>query len=145
MVSALDRQAAVVAAISTALRADAALAALIGQRIYDAPPARAVMPPIAIRLVTAHDASTSNTEAQTLVFDLDVWDRYDIGQTLGRPRSIMGHIRRILHMQTLAVAGVTILSVLCTDARGPFRDPDEVALHGVVSVAVAAGHESSFS
>ena len=65
------------AAISAALRSDAALAALVGQRIYDAPPARAVMPSIAIRLVTAHDASTSNTEAQTLVFDLDVWDRYD--------------------------------------------------------------------
>ena len=142
---ALDRQAAVVAAISAALRADAALAALIGQRIYDAPPARAVMPSIAIRLVAAHDASTSNTEAQVLVFDLDVWDRYHIGDTLGRPRSIMGHIRRILHMQLLPVSGVTILSVLCTDARGPFRDPDEVALHGVVSVTVAAGHEASFS
>ncbi len=57
----------------------------------------------------------------------------------------MGHIRRILHMQTLAVAGVAVVSVLCTDARGPFRDPDEVALHGVVSVTVSAGHESSFS
>ncbi len=142
---ALDRQAAVVAAISAALRADAALEALIGQRIYDAPPARAVMPSIAIRLVTAQDASTSNTEAQTLIFDLDVWDRYDIGETLGRPRSIMGHIRRILHMQLLSVPDVTILSVLCTEARGPFRDPDEVALHGAVTVTVAAGHESSFS
>ena len=141
----LDRQAAVVTAISAALRGDAALAALIGQRIYDAPPARAVMPSIAIRLVTAHDASTSNTEAQVLVFDLDVWDRYHIGDTLGRPRVLMGHIRRILHMQSMSVSGMTVFSVLCTEARGPFRDPDEVALHGVVSVTVAAGHESSFS
>ena len=131
--------------MSAALRADPALAALVGQRIYDAPPARAVMPSIAIRLVTAHDASTSNTEAQMLLFDLDVWDRYDIGESLGRPRSIMEHIRRILHMQSIAVTGVSVVSVLCTDARGPFRDPDEVALHGVVSVSVAAGHESSFS
>ena len=141
----LDRQAAVVTAISAALRGDAALAALIGQRIYDAPPARAVMPSIAIRLVTTHDASTSNTEAQVLVFDLDVWDRYHIGDTLGRPRTVMGHIRRILHMQSMSVSGMAVFSVLCTEARGPFRDPDEVALHGVVSVTVAAGHESSFS
>ena len=57
----------------------------------------------------------------------------------------MGHIRRILHIQFLAVPGVTTLSILCTDARGPSRDPDEVALHGVVSVRVVAGHETSFS
>ncbi len=103
------------------------------------------MPSITIRLVTAHDASTSDTEAQVMLFDLDIWDRYDIGETLGPPRRIMGHIRRILHMQVIGVEGISVLSVLCTDSRGPFRDPDEVALHGVVSLTVAAGHESSFS
>jgi len=142
-VSALDRQAAVVAAIGAALRSDATLAAVIGARVYDAPPARAVMPSVTIRLVSARDASTADTEAQTLDFDLDVWDRYEIGDTLGRPRAVMGHVRRILHMQNIDAPGVALLSLLCTGARGPFRDPDEVALHGVVSVTVAAGHEST--
>ena len=140
--SALDRQAAVVAAIGAALRADAALAALIGARVYDAPPARAVMPSITIRLVAARDDSTADTEAQVLDFDLDVWDRYEIGETLARPRAVMAGIRRILHLQALTVPGITVLSVLCSSARGPVRDPDEVALHGTVSVTVAAGHEA---
>ena len=141
--SALDRQAALVAAIGAALRGDPALAALIGSRVYDAPPARAVMPSVTIRLVSARDGSTADTDAQVLTFDLDVWDRYEIGDTLGRPRAVMGHIRRILHMRPLPMPGVALLSLLCTDARGPARDPDEVALHGTVTVTALAGHEVS--
>lgn len=140
--SAQDRQAALVAAIGAALRGDAALAAVLESRIYDAPPARAVMPSVTIRLVSARDGSTADTEAQLLTFDLDVWDRYEIGDTLGRPRAVMGHIRRILHLQPIPVPGVALLSLLCTDARGPARDPDEVALHGIVTVAALAGHEA---
>lgn len=141
--SALDRQATIVAAIGAALRGDAALAAVLGSRVYDAPPARAVMPSVTIRLVSARDGSTADTEAQLLTFDLDVWDRYEIGGTLGRPRAVMGHIRRILHMRALPTPGVALLSLLCTGARGPARDPDEVALHGTVTVAALAGHEAS--
>ena len=141
--SARDRQAVLVAAIGAALRGDAALAALIGGRVYDAPPARAVMPSVTVRLVSARDGSTADTEAQVLTFDLDVRDRYEIGDTLGRPRAVMGHIRRILHRQPLPVPGIALLSLLCTDARGPARDPDEVALHGTVTVTALAGHETS--
>lgn len=141
--SAQDRQAALVTAIGAALRADAALAAVVGTRIYDAPPARAVMPSVTIRLVSARDGSTADTEAQILTFDLDVWDRYEIGGTLGRPRAVMGHLRRVLHMRPLPVPGVALLSLMCIDARGPARDPDEVALHGTVTVAALAGHERS--
>lgn len=143
--SAQDRQAALVAAIGAALRGDAALASVLGSRVYDAPPARAVMPSVTIRLVSARDGSTADTEAQLLTFDLDVWDRYEIGDTLGRPRAVMGHIRRILHMRPIPVPGVALLSLLCTDARGPARDPDEVALHGTVTVAALAGHEAPLS
>ena len=142
--SAQDRQTAVVAAIGAALRADPALAGLVGARVYDAPPARAIMPSVTIRLVSARDASTADTDAQALSFDLDVWDRYELGAALGRPRAVMGHIRRILHMQNIPVPGVAVLSLLCTAARGPVRDPDEAALHGTVTVAVAAGHETTF-
>ena len=111
--SAQDRQAALVAAIGAALRGDTALAALLGSRVYDAPPARAVMPSVTVRLVSARDGSTADTEAQLLTFDLDVWDRYEIGDTLGRPRAVMGHIRRILHLQPIPVPGVALLSLLC--------------------------------
>ena len=145
LMSAIDRQAQVVAAISAALQTDPAFAALVGPRVYDAPPARAVMPSVTIRLVSSSDDSTANTEAQRLVFDLDVWDRYTLGATLGRPRTVMGCIRRILHMQSMSIPSIGVLSILCTGTRGPFRDPDEAALHGVVTVTVAAGHETSMS
>lgn len=143
--SAMDRQQAVVSAVLATLEADAALAALVGRRFYDAPPARAVMPSVDIRLVSGLDASSADTEAQLLSFDLDVWDRYELGADLSRPRAIMSHIRRILHMRPLAVAGVSTLTLRCTASRGPFRDPDEVALHGVVTLAVLCGHEAALS
>lgn len=142
--SALDRQQAIVAALMATLGADRQLATLIGRRIYDAPPARAVMPSVTVRMVSAPDNSTADTEAQNLVFDLDVWDRYELGSDLSRPRVVMAHIRRLLHMQTLSASGIAVLAVRCTGAQGPFRDPDEVALHGIVTVSVLAGHEAAF-
>jgi hypothetical protein len=140
--TALDRQQPVLAALIAALLADAGLAALIGTRIYDAPPGRSAMPEVTIKLVTAADRSTADTEAQALTFDCDVWDRYALGADLSRPRAVMASIRRILHMQPLAVPGVGQILLRCTAAQGPFRDPDTVALHGIVTVVALAGHES---
>ena len=141
--TARDRQQAVVSAILAALTADPDLQALTGNRIYDAPPGRAVTPEITVRLVTAADQSSADTEAQRLVFDLDVWDRYAPGADLSGPRTIMGHLRRILHDRALAVPGCNLLLLRCTGAQGPFRDPDNVALHGIVTVTVLAGHEAA--
>ncbi len=141
--SALDRQSPVVGAIIAALLGDAGLATLIGRRVYDAPPARAVMPSVTIKLVGGADASSADTEAQTLVFDLDVWDRYEAGANLDRPRAVMARMRSILHMRNLVVPGLDVVLARCTDARGPFRDPDELALHGVVTLSVLAGHETT--
>lgn len=141
--SALDRQQALVVAIVAALGGDAALAALVGTRIYDAPPGRSIMPEITIKLVGAADRSSADTEAQGLTFDLDIWDRYLLGADLSRPRALMGHVRRILHMQALAVPGIDLILLRCIGAQGPFRDPDNIALHGVVTVAALAGHEAA--
>ena len=96
-----------------------------------------------MRLVSATDASSADTEAQALVFDLDVWDRYAPGASLAGARTIMGHIRRILHMQALPLVGADLIALRCTGAQGPFRDPDNVAVHGIVTVAALAGHEST--
>lgn len=143
--SALDRQQAIVSALRAVLLADPGLAALIGARVYDAPPARAAMPALTIRLVGALDASSADTEAQSLVFDIDVWDLYGLGADLSRPRAVMASLRGLLHMRPLAVPGVAVVACRCTSARGPDRDPDEVTLHGVVTVTVLAGHEASLS
>ncbi len=140
--TALDRQQPTVTAIVGALLADAALASIVATRVYDAPPGRATMPEVTIKLVTAADRSTADTEAQLLVFDLDVWDRYALGADLSRPRAIMAAIRRVLHMQPLTIPGVGLVLMRCTAAQGPFRDPDTVALHGIVTVSALAGHET---
>ena len=138
---ALDRQQPVLTAMIAALNTDARLVALVGRRIYDAAPAFPVTPAITIKLVSAADASTADTEAQTLVFDIDIWDRYGLATDLSRSRIVMGHVRRILHMQPLTVAGCNVILLRCTAARGPVRDPDDVTLHGTVTVTVLAGHE----
>ena len=138
-----DRQQALLRAIVATLSEDTQLAALVGHRIYDAAPARPVTPALTIRLVSATDASSADTEAQKLVFDVDVWDRYVLAVDLSRPRLIMGHLRRILHMQPLTIASCNLILLRCTDAQGPFRDPDDITLHGVVTVTALAGHESA--
>lgn len=141
--TALDRQQAAVDAILAALGGDPGLAALVGTRLYDAPPGRAATPEITIKLVSAVDQSSADTEAQKLVFDLDVWDRYALGANLSRPRAIMGHVRRILHGRNLTLAGAGLILLRCTGSQGPFRDPDNLSLHGVVTVSALAGHETA--
>ncbi len=141
--SALDRQQALVDAMRAALTGDAALGALVGPRVYDAPPGRATLPEITVRLVAAADGSTADTDAQVLTFDLDVWDRYASGASLAGTRALMGHVRRILHGQTIPVAGCALITLRCTGARGPVRDPGNTVLHGTVTVTALAGHETA--
>lgn len=141
--TALDRQQAVLSATVAALGADAQLATIVGHRIYDASPGRPTTPEITLKLVSGVDASSANTEAQRLIYDVDVWDRYVLASGLARPRTIMGHVRRILHMQPLTVSGCAVILLRCTASAGPFRDPDGVTLHGVVTVMALAGHEST--
>jgi hypothetical protein len=137
-----DRQQAVLSTMIATLGADPALTALVASRIYDVAPAVPITPCLSVKLVSAGDASTADTEAQALLFDVDVWDRYALGADLSRPRTLMGHVRRLLHMQPLVVPGCNLVLLRCTAAQGPFRDPDEVTLHGVVSISALAGHES---
>ena len=141
--TALDRQQIILRAIIAALGADTQLAALVDRRIYDAAPAKPVTPLLTLKLVSATDASTADTEAQKLTFDVDVWDRYALATDLSRPRMLMGHVRRILHLQPLSVSGCDLVLLRCTGSQGPFRDPDDVTLHGVVTVTVLAGHEGT--
>lgn len=141
MSTARDRQQALVTAMVATLGADPALATLLGQRIYDAAPAAPLTPCLTLKLVSATDASTADTEAQSLVFDVDVWDRYALGTDLSRPRLLMGHVRRLLHLQPLVVPGCNLVLLRCTGAKGPMRDADGLTLHGIVTVTVLAGHE----
>lgn len=141
--SALDRSQGVLSAVIATLGADPTLAALVGQRIYEAPPGRAAPPEITLKVVASTDRGTADTDAQQIVLDCDVWDRYLLGADFARPRLIMGHVRRILHMQPLALPDAAFLVLRCTGTQGPFRDPDTVALHGIVTLAVLAGHETA--
>lgn len=137
-----DRQQALISAIITTLAADPALAAVVGRRIYDAAPAAPLTPCLTLKLVSATDGSTADTEAQTLVIDVDVWDRYALGADLSRPRLLMGHVRRLLHLQPLTVPACNLVVLRCTGAQGPLRDPDGMTLHGIVTVTALAGHET---
>lgn len=141
--SARDRSQGVLSAVIEALGADTALAALVGRRIYEAPPGRAAPPEITLKVVASTDRGSADTDAQQIVLDCDVWDRYLLGGDFARPRLVMGHIRRILHMQPLALPDTALVVLRCTGTQGPFRDPDTVALHGVVTLAALAGHETA--
>jgi hypothetical protein len=142
-VIARDRQAAVLHALVGALNSDAQLTALVGHRIYDAAPGRLAPPALALRLVGGADASSADSEAQRLTFDVDVWDHYHLATDLDQSRILMDHVRRILHLQPLGASDCGVVLVRCTASQGPFRDPDGLTVHAVVTVGVLAGHEAA--
>lgn len=139
--TALDRQQAVFDAILSKLLGDAQLTALVGNRIFAAPTPNGPTPELTIRHLDSRDDSTSDTDGQILAFEIDVWDRYRAGQDLSGPRTIMNHIRRVLHRQPMTAAGCNIVVVSCTGSQGPFRDEDNISLHGILQVQIIAGHE----
>ena len=71
---------------------------------------------------------------RSLVFDVDVWDRYALG---GRPvPPARHHGPRPPHPAPAAARGDRVAPhpAPLHGAQGPFRDPDGITLHGVVTV-----------
>lgn len=122
------------AAVITALKADPAVSALVGSRIYGRPPADAVMPYVSIGPTEEADASAEGIPAQEVTLQLDVWSA-GTGEAYSDAEAskIAGAIRKALHDTDLdlATTGLVLLQHRITRI---VRDPDGITHHAIVTL-----------
>lgn len=136
-----DATAAVLAAVRSRILADAELVANLASSasVYDQAPEAAATPFVTLNAVSYADWSTDTTDGQEITIDCHVWHETPIVSRASR--LIMRRLRVLFEFQPLAAAApfrVVLVQVVAT--VGPFRDPDGLTLHGVVSLRVLADH-----
>lgn len=139
---ALDATYATKAAIRTALIANATIsAALTGQKIVDLAPSSHPTPYISL-VVQSSDFSTATEDGQEFEIDVNVWHQPS-SQTpeTATARSIMSEVRQTLHAASLSMdSPYNCVQIRVTNMIGPYRDPDGMTLHGIVTVRVLVDH-----
>lgn len=119
---------ALAAAIRDALLADEGVGALLGARLYDAPPLDPVFPYLTLGRLESRPVDTSESAAIEHAVTLHVWSRYG-----GRAEALdcIGALRGALHDSALNIEGrrLVLLYVVFTDV---FRSGDGRTTHGVL-------------
>lgn len=139
---ALDATYAIRAAIRTALLANATLSsALAGQKVVDLAPSSHPTPYISLA-ATAVDFSTATEDGQEFEIDVNVWHQPS-SQTpeSGAALAIMAEVRKTLHTAILSLAApYNLVLMRVTNQIAPYRDPDGLTLHGIVTVRALVDH-----
>ena len=130
------------AAIRTALLANATInSTLAGLKIVDLAPSSHPTPYIQLD-ARSNDWSTASTDGQEMLIDINVWYQ-PTSQTpeTATARDLMGLVRSTLHTATLTMASpFNCVQIRVENMIGPYRDPDGMTLHGVVSVRALVDH-----
>lgn len=140
--SPLDATYALKAAVRTALLANSTLSnTLVGLKVVDLAPSSHPTPYISIE-TQSNDWSTSSEDGQEIKLDINVWHQAT-SQTpeTGTARDLMGLVRQTLHTASLSLAApFNCVLIRVENMIGPYRDPDGMTLHGVVSVRALVDH-----
>jgi hypothetical protein len=141
--TASDATYALKAAVRTALLADSYLnSTLVGLKVVDDAPASHATPYISID-TRSNDWSTSDTDGQEILLDLNVWSQ-PTSQTpeTATGRDIMAAARRVLHTAVISPASpFHAVLIRVENMLGPFKDPDGTTMHGVVSIRALTDHD----
>ncbi|MFC7399588.1 DUF3168 domain-containing protein [Chelatococcus sp. GCM10030263] len=118
------------AAAVAALKADAALAALIAGRVFDRVEPNAVFPYVNLTGFQLVQDDADCVDGAEVFFDVHVWS-----QAVARTEAaeIAGAVRSVLHGADLVLPGFDLLLIEHRDTRY-LRDPDGVINHAVVTV-----------
>lgn len=139
---ALDATYAVKAAVRSLLLSNATLeASLVGLKIVDLAPSGHSTPYISLE-VASEDFSTGTEDGQEFTIDVNVWHQTG-SQTpeTATARNIMAEVRKTLHTAILVMdAPYNNVLTRVTNQIGPFRDPDGLTLHGIVTVRALVDH-----
>jgi hypothetical protein len=115
-------------AVYAALAADAAVGALIADRIYDAPPRDATFPYLSFGAASLADWSTGSEDGAEHRFMLSAWSR-----EAGKSESyrVLEAAKTALHGTNLALDGHALVN-LRFETGAVARDPDGITWHGVM-------------
>ncbi|WP_454914985.1 DUF3168 domain-containing protein [Xanthobacter sediminis] len=118
-------------ALHDALRADAAVAALVGGRIYDAVPADAVFPYVAIGEAQTVDDGAACLDAAECFVTLHVWSRV---KGAVEARRITSAVAAALDDAAFDLSPDHVLVEIASTGARTFLDPDGLTTHGVVTI-----------
>lgn len=124
-----DTTVALQQAIVAAVRADAELAQLINQRIWDRPPSSPEKPYITIGPVDVISDDATCIDGDVITQSIDVWST-EPGQV--ECRKICGAVRRLLRRLQCNQGGLRF--EIEHQATRVFPDADGITTHGVVTV-----------
>jgi hypothetical protein len=113
------------------LKADSAVGAILGDRIYDMPPGGADYPHITFGPSDYAPDDPDCISGRTETLQLDIWHR-DQGR-LWPCRKTVDAVKDSLHQYTGALATDALVEMRVTLARTT-ADPDGITAHGVVQV-----------
>lgn len=125
--SSLELQKAIVAR----LKADAAVAALVGDRIYDRVPPAAEFPYVSLGPGQVVPEYGDCYEADEVIRQIDVWSRA-VGSV--EAQRIAGTIRAALNDAPLVLSGHRLLEIRVQASSNPLSDPDGATTHVPLSV-----------
>ncbi len=116
-------------AVYAALVADAAVGALIADRIYSlVVPQNAAFPYVVIGETSSSEWDTKDTDGMEQRVTIHTWSRY---RGASEALRIMGALVDALDSVALAVASHTLVDLRFDNAIGPLQDPDGNTMHGV--------------
>ena len=144
--AAIDRTEGTLAAIRTALLANAELLALVGSTgIVTKPEAAKPLPYLAMQNVYSSDASTATEDAESVSVDIHIFAKANAtvtvsGQPMAPAKRMMQIVKSVLHVQMLPISGFVQMRV--GGSRGPLDDPDDNIHHMVVQVRVLVGYDA---
>lgn len=115
-------------AVVTALAGSAPLAAIVGSRIYDAPPRNAAFPYVSFGQLSVADWSTGTETGAEHQLILDAWSR-EAGKK--QCYAMLDAIAGALDDAALTLDGNALVNLRfqSADVR---RDPDGITFHGVI-------------
>jgi hypothetical protein len=123
--SSLELQGAIVAR----LKADATLAAIIGTRVYDLPPAAPTFPYVTLGEDQTIPDRGDGYEGSDVSLTLHAWSK---GTGFPEVKRMVAAIRASLTNAPLSLSGHRLVNIEFEDSR-VLRDPDPAISHGVLT------------
>ena len=120
-------------AIFDALVADAAVGALVGDRIFDNGPAGATFPYVSFGPTQEIEDDEECIDCEEHIVQIDIWDRSQ-GRLVNAKR-INAAIKAALHDAELSLPDPYALAFIRVRETRAFLDQDGITAHGIVSVA----------
>ena len=120
--------------VEETLLANAAVVALVNNRVYETAPPKAarVYPDVTFGPADTNDEDADCIDGVEHILQLDVWAR-DFGR-LSLAKRIADAIRKALHRADLALPDPYALALIEVASIRAFQDPDGLTAHAVISV-----------